>query len=123
MVYTHCNTDVLAEHQVDLDQDSTQKLMDGYNSLSVFSETPPGLARLLDNPNLILGVFSNGTSSMVSNSVLRSKDLSPNAGIFHDIVPVDANRKFKPAPETYWYLCLPNTVGQGNIANEPSMAN
>ncbi|PGH31438.1 hypothetical protein GX50_05792 [[Emmonsia] crescens] len=91
--------DALADHQVDLDQDSTQKLTDGYDSLSVFSDTPPGLAILLDNPKFIPVVFSNRTTSMVSNSVLRSKDLSPYAGIFHDTVPVDANRKFKPAPE------------------------
>ncbi|OAX77661.1 haloacid dehalogenase, type II, partial [Emergomyces africanus] len=63
----------LAEHQVDLDQESTQKLMDAYDSLSVFPETQLGLERLVDNPKLTPVVFSNGTTSMISNSVLRSQ--------------------------------------------------
>ncbi|OJD14995.1 haloacid dehalogenase, type II [Emergomyces pasteurianus Ep9510] len=100
----------LAEHQVELDQESTQKLMEGYDSLSVFPETQLGLERLVDNPKLTPVVFSNGTTSMVSNSVLRSKGLSPYAGIFHDIVSVDPIRKFKPAPEAYWHLA--DTVGK-----------
>ncbi|KAK2808876.1 hypothetical protein FQN50_004352 [Emmonsiellopsis sp. PD_5] len=100
----------LAEHQVELDQEATQKLIDAYDSLSIFSDVPPAMALLAENPNLTPVVFSNGTASMVSNSVLRSKDLSPHASIFHDIISVDPIRKFKPAPDTYWHLA--DSVGK-----------
>ncbi|KLJ06904.1 2-haloacid dehalogenase [Blastomyces silverae] len=59
---------------------------------------------LVDDRKLIPVVFSNGTTSMISNSVARSKDLAPYAGLFHNIVSVDSTKKFKPAPETYRYL-------------------
>ncbi|PGH14025.1 haloacid dehalogenase, type II [Helicocarpus griseus UAMH5409] len=100
----------LAEHQVSLDQEFTQKLMDAYDSLSVFADVPPALVVLAENPNLTPVVFSNGTNSMVSNSVLRSKDLSPYADIFHDMITVDPIKKFKPMPDTYWHLA--DTVGK-----------
>ncbi|KAK2737092.1 hypothetical protein FQN55_001304 [Onygenales sp. PD_40] len=100
----------LAEHQVELDQEATQKLMDAYDSLSIFSDVPPALALLAENPNLTPVVFSNGTASMVSNSVLRSKDLSPHASVFYNIISVDPIRKFKPAPDTYWHLA--DSVGK-----------
>ncbi|EGC42230.1 haloacid dehalogenase [Histoplasma capsulatum var. duboisii H88] len=100
----------LAEHQVDLDQDSTQRLMEGYDCLSAFPDTPSCLSRLAHNPSLMPVVFSNGTISMISNSVLRSRDLSPYASIFRDIISVDPVKKFKPAPETYWHLA--DTAGK-----------
>ena len=41
---------------------------------------------------------------MVTNSVHKSKDLSPHASLFKDIITVDDVKKFKPAPEVYQYL-------------------
>lgn len=41
---------------------------------------------------------------MVENSVLRSQDLGPQAGVFADIITVDEVQKFKPTPDVYHYL-------------------
>lgn len=49
-------------------------------------------------------VFSNGTQSMVSNSVTKSPDLKSHADVFEDIVTVEEVKRFKPAPEVYHHL-------------------
>lgn len=41
---------------------------------------------------------------MVSNSVLRSKDLSPHASVFQDIVTVDEVQQYKPSKTSYEHL-------------------
>jgi 2-haloacid dehalogenase len=78
------------------------KLMKAYDSLSTFPDVNPALKRLAQNPDIDCVVFSNGTKSMVSNSVKSSEELGESA--FKDIVTVDAVRAFKPAPEVYKYL-------------------
>jgi len=65
----------LAEHGVSLDDSATTKLMEKYDSLSVFPDVTPGLQRLAANPNIECVVFSNGTKSMVTNSVKKSPEL------------------------------------------------
>lgn len=92
----------LAEHGVSLNDAETDKIMEAYDSLSTFPDVNPGLKRLGDNANIECIVFSNGTKTMVSNSVYKSGDL--NSSVFRDIVTVDAVRVFKPAPEVYHYL-------------------
>lgn len=78
--------------------------MEAYDSLSTFPDVIPALNSLASNPNITAVVFSNGTKSMVSNSVCKSKDLSPHAGVFQDMVTVDDVKKYKPAPEVYLHL-------------------
>ena len=78
--------------------------MEGYDSLSTFPDVLPALAKLSSLPDITPVVFSNGTKSMVSNSVYKSRDLSSQASVFRDIVTVDDVQKFKPAPETYTHL-------------------
>lgn len=76
--------------------------MDAYDSLSTFPDVNPALDRLAQNSNIESVVFSNGTNTMVSNSVNKSGSL--HSSVFKDIVTVDAIRQFKPAPEVYAYL-------------------
>ena len=78
--------------------------MAAYDSLSTFPDVIPALTKLASKSNITPVVFSNGTQSMVSNSVLRSKDLSPKADVFRDIITVDDVKKYKPAPATYAHL-------------------
>ena len=85
--------------------------MEAYDSLSTFPDVNPALKRLEENSNIECVVFSNGTKTMVSNSVNRSEDL--NSSVFKDIVTVDFVRAFKPAPEVYKFLAQKvNKVGQ-----------
>lgn len=94
----------LAEHGVSLDDQQTEKLMQTYDNLSVFPDVEPALKRFAEDSNITCVVFSNGTKSMVSNSVYQSDDLKPLSSVFKDIVTVDFVRSFKPAPEVYKYL-------------------
>jgi len=89
--------------------------MVAYDSLSTFPDVDPALKKLAENQNIECVVFSNGTKSMVSNSVNKSKDLSPHGSLFKNIVTVDLVRKFKPAPEVYEHLAQTmNKTGQEN---------
>lgn len=78
--------------------------MEAYDSLSTFPEVRPALDDLATNNEVKCVVFSNGTNTMVSNSVQKSPELSPHASVFADIVTVEEMQLFKPAPEVYRYL-------------------
>jgi len=105
----------LAEHGVDLDDAEMDKLMQAYDSLSTFPDVNPALKRLQTSSEIECVVFSNGTGSMVSNSVYKSGDLDSSA--FKDIVTVDHVRAFKPAPEVYKHLAEKT----GNVGREHAM--
>ncbi|ETN42359.1 haloacid dehalogenase, type II [Cyphellophora europaea CBS 101466] len=94
----------LAEHGVSLDDEQADELMKQYDNLSTFPDVEPALKKLAANPNVNCVIFSNGTKSMVTNSVRSSDDLKPLGDVFKDIVTVDFVRSFKPAPEVYKYL-------------------
>ena len=78
--------------------------MESYDSLSTFSDVAPTLKKLSSNPDIECVVFSNGTQRMVSNSVNNSRELSPYASVFRNLIVVDSVGSFKPAPEVYRYL-------------------
>ena len=78
--------------------------MKAYDSLSTFPDVAPALKELDNHPNILPAVFSNGTDTMVSNSVHKSRDLSPISSILKKIVVVEKAKKFKPAPAVYEYL-------------------
>ena len=63
--------------------------MQKYDALSLFPDVADGLTKLLDEPEIHVVVFSNGTQSMISNSVQKSPELSLYSSIFKDIVVVD----------------------------------
>lgn len=101
----------LDETGVQLDDDNIEKLMKAYDSLSTFPDVEPALRKLASNPDIQCVAFSNGTHSMVSNSVHKSKDLSPHSSLFKQIVTVEEVKRFKPAPEVYEHLveCVDKT--------------
>lgn len=78
--------------------------MSSYDALSTFEDVTPALEALSTESHITKVVFSNGTNSMVTNSVQRSPDLGPHASVFQDIITVDEVQKYKPAPEVYHYL-------------------
>ncbi|KAL4807887.1 HAD-like domain-containing protein [Aspergillus unguis] len=94
----------LADHDESLPDNAIAELMKAYDNLSIFSDVEPTLTKLAQSPDITAVVFSNGTQSMVSNSVHHSPDLSPHAALFRDIVSVENVKEFKPAPGAYHHL-------------------
>ncbi|RDW78898.1 uncharacterized protein DSM5745_05750 [Aspergillus mulundensis] len=94
----------LAEHDESLSDNAIASLMKAYDNLSTFPDVKPTLTKLSDLPTVAAFVFSNGTQSMVSNSVHNSPDLSPHASVFSDIVSVESIKAYKPAPAVYHHL-------------------
>ncbi len=78
--------------------------MKAYDSLSTFPDVPPALKALSRKQNITAVVFSNGTDSMVTNSVKSSPDLGPHATVFKECVTVEEVRCFKPDPKVYYHL-------------------
>lgn len=78
--------------------------MQAYDSLSTFSDVKPALSRIATDPTIQAVIFSNGTKTMVSNSVLRSRDLSPHASVFKEFITVDEVQQYKPSKASYEHL-------------------
>ena len=78
--------------------------MKAYDSLSTFPDVTPALQALEKESGVTAVVFSNGTQTMVTNSVKSSPDLGPHASVFKDIVTVEEVKRFKPAPAVYYHL-------------------
>jgi len=78
--------------------------MRAYDNLSTFPDVNPTLTRIATDPSIQAVIFSNGTKTMISNSVLRSEDLSPNASVFQDVVTVDEVQQYKPSRACYEHL-------------------
>lgn len=80
-------------------------LMRSYDALRVFPEVPGALELLRRNDVAVEAyVFSNGTASMVGNSVRNSPDLGPHAVGFQALVTVDEVRCYKPDRRVYEHL-------------------
>lgn len=94
----------LREQSLSLDQESTMDILKAYDDLDTFPDVPSALSSLAQHPNVIPVIFSNGTQSMVENSVHRSRSLAPYSRAFKDIITVDEIKKYKPAPEVYRHL-------------------
>ncbi|KAJ5500410.1 hypothetical protein N7453_009461 [Penicillium expansum] len=94
----------LADNNEQLSNDNIEHLMQAYDSLSAFSDVDPALTHIATDPTIQAVIFSNGTRAMVYNSVLRSKDLSPHASVFQDIVTVDEVQQYKPSKASYEHL-------------------
>ena len=78
--------------------------MKAYDNLSTFSDVAPALKALANESGLTAVVFSNGTNSMVTNSVRLSPDLAPHKDVFESIITVDEVKCFKPDPRVYYHL-------------------
>ncbi len=85
--------------------------MEAYDSLSIFPDVSLALKALADEAGITAVVFSNGTNSMVTNSVKSSPDLSPHAKTFKEIVTVEEVKCFKPDPRVYFHLA--EKMGKG----------
>jgi 2-haloacid dehalogenase len=94
----------LAEHGEQLNDSNITALMEAYDHLSTFPDVKPALIRLSADASIQPVVFSNGSKTMVSNSVLRSQDLSMHASIFQDLITVDEVQRYKPSPASYNHL-------------------
>ncbi|KAJ5037666.1 hypothetical protein NUH16_003339 [Penicillium rubens] len=94
----------LAENGEQLGNKSITQLMQAYDGLSTFADVNPTIDRIVANSNLEAVIFSNGTNAMVSNSLLCSKDLSPHASVFQDIVTVEEIQRYKPSRTSYQHL-------------------
>ncbi|KAJ5764045.1 hypothetical protein N7533_002726 [Penicillium manginii] len=94
----------LAEHGEQLNDNNITALMEAYDHLSTFPDVKPALIRLSADASIQPVVFSNGSKTMVSNSVLRSQDLSMHASIFQDLITVDEVQRYKPSPASYNHL-------------------
>lgn len=79
----------LADNGTQLGEENIEELMQAYDNLSTFADVDPALTRIATDPNIQAVIFSNGTKTMISNSVLRSADLSPHASAFQDVITVD----------------------------------
>jgi 2-haloacid dehalogenase len=97
-------SNALAEHEVKLGDEDIRQVVAAYDSLSAFPDVAPALEKMAANANIATVVFSNGTKTMVGNSVYHSPGLSPQSSMFSHIVTADDVRRYKPAPETYFYL-------------------
>ncbi|KGO76471.1 hypothetical protein PITC_088850 [Penicillium italicum] len=94
----------LADNNEQLSDDNIKHLMQAYDNLPAFSDVKLALNHIATDPTIQAVIFSNGTKTMVSDSVLRSKDLSPHASVFHDIVTVDEVQQYKPSKASYEHL-------------------
>lgn len=101
----------LTDSGLSLDDESISHLMKAYDSLSTFPDVSPALKALADEPAITAVVFSNGTNSMVTNSVKSSPDLGPHADVFKEIVTVEEVKCFKPDPKVYYHLA--EKMGKG----------
>ncbi|KAE8410435.1 HAD-like protein [Aspergillus pseudocaelatus] len=84
--------------------DEIKKLLLMHDNMAAFPDVEPALDKLARAQNVMPIIFTNGTSNMVSKSILQSGPLSHHRETFRDLVSVDDVRKFKPAPEVYRYL-------------------
>ncbi|KAJ5679077.1 hypothetical protein N7462_007321 [Penicillium macrosclerotiorum] len=94
----------LAENNEQLSDVGIADLMEAYDRLSTFPDVNPALNRIAADPTIHAVVFSNGSQTMVSNSVMRSKDLALHAGVFQDLVTVDEIQRYKPSRASYQHL-------------------
>jgi len=94
----------LAESSLILSDSDIEKLMQAYDSLSVFPDVPSALKSLSIDPSIDAYVFSNGTTSMVHTSVNSSPSLSPYSSVFKSLITVSSLEVYKPDPTVYQYL-------------------
>ncbi|CAP79332.1 (S)-2-haloacid dehalogenase [Penicillium chrysogenum] len=87
-----------------LDENVVNRLVNAYDDFKTFSDVNPMLRLLAADPNLREFVFFNGTRTIISNSVFRSKDLSPRANVFEDIIFVHVVKWYKLSQASYLHL-------------------
>lgn len=109
----------LAESNLSLNLRERESLMKAYDNLSTFPEIESTLKALQKESDIDAYVFSNGTDTMVGNSVNKSPSLSPLSSVFKDFVTVEEVKTYKPSPKVYEYLARK----VGKEINKEDMAN
>ncbi|OQO01750.1 hypothetical protein B0A48_12787 [Cryoendolithus antarcticus] len=94
----------LAEAGLELGEKDIEGVMQQYDQLDVFGDVKGCLDGLRGKEGVNAVVFSNGTHSMVSNSVTGSATLRDYGDVLKNIVVVEEVGRFKPAQEVYEYL-------------------
>lgn len=80
-------------------------ILKAYDALTIFPDASEALELLPSKSDAVTSyIFSNGTPSMLKNSIHESDDLKPFANIFAAIISVEKTGVFKPAPEVYHHL-------------------
>ncbi|KAB8271248.1 HAD-like domain-containing protein [Aspergillus minisclerotigenes] len=108
-----------------IQDDDIKELLQMHDNMAAFPDVEPALDQLARAQNVMPIIFTNGTSNMVSKSILQSGPLSHHRETFRDLVSVDDIRKFKPAPEAYRYLaqrvgkCVPEMKDIWVISSNP----
>lgn len=101
----------LADFGLSLSEEQIAELMRAYDDLETFDDVIPALEALKAEKDLDCVIFSNGTEEMVSNSVHKSRHLSPYSELFRELIVVGEVKRYKPAREVYWMLA--KKLGKG----------
>jgi 2-haloacid dehalogenase len=107
----------LADNDSQLSDDNIEELMRAYDNLSTFADVDPTLTRIAADLSIQAVIFSNGTKTMVLNSILRSADLSPHASVFRDVVTVEEVKQYKPARACYEHLAKQTGQDPSHMSN------
>ncbi len=107
----------LTDSSVSLPQPAIDSLMKAYDALSTFPDVAPALKTLASTSGITAVVFSNGTQTMVTNSVTKSPDLAPHAGVFSQFVTVEDVKRFKPHPDVYYHLAQKVGKSRGEMGS------
>ncbi|APA14245.1 hypothetical protein SS1G_11960 [Sclerotinia sclerotiorum 1980 UF-70] len=94
----------LSEHKLSLSEADVGRIMNAYNSLTIFPDVSSGLENLAKDTEIIAHVFSNGTNEMVSESVNKSPQLSGFRQLFKELITVEEVECYKPHPKVYEHL-------------------
>ena len=84
---------------VKLSEQKRERLIEEYQSLSLFPDVIPGIGTLKERGHRLVA-FSNGVEATV-RALLDRVGVLPH---FQDVISVDDLRTFKPDPEVYRYL-------------------
>jgi 2-haloacid dehalogenase len=92
--------------------------MQAYNNLDVFPDVGGAMSQLSADTGVEAWIFSNGTQSMIVDSLVSSADLSEpvRQGVISPsrVVSIDAIGVYKPDPRSYELMA--KTVGCGQEA-------
>lgn len=94
----------MAEHGLRAEPRDVEAIMHAYDRLSIFKDVDAALQNLGALSDVECVIFSNGTRTMIENSVKNSTVLSKHRQVVSKLISVDHVQSFKPAPQVYKYL-------------------
>jgi len=106
----------VTEAGYELNDKSVETVIHAYDQLTVFDDVPVTIKELHSIPGVSAVVFSNGTDTMVGNSIKNCGELKQFAESDLPFVTVDSVEAFKPSPVVYGHLA--KQVGKEGKHNE-----